>query len=326
MKMPIFRSPLGPDMQSFIELRRSLGYGVRTLIVYLSHFDRYAITTGYGDHWLTRSLVEGWVASTPLLKPGSRAHRLYVMRSLGRYLVQTHPQSYVPPLIAGPKCESTFRPHIYTSIEIKLLLDEAARLTPTGSLRPLTFVTLLSLLYCTGLRISEALSLRLSDVDLKDGILLIRDSKFRKTRAAPLATDATHALSRYVEARRGFHHRLDPDTPFFVNERRLGCEYPATIATFLAIARRVGIRGAPGTPGPRIHDMRHTFAVHRLLSWYRDGGDVQARLPLLTTYLGHVCLVSTQVYLHIAAELLHVAAQRFHAPQLSGTLPAGGQQ
>jgi site-specific recombinase XerD len=205
---------------------------------------------------LTRSLVEGWIASTSLLKPGSRAHRLYVMRSFGRYLVQTHPQSYVPPLIAGPKCESTFRPHIYTSIEIKLLLDEAARLTPTGSLRPLTFVTLLSLLYCTGLRISEALSLRLSDVDLEAGVLLIRDSKFRKTRAAPLATDATHALSRYVEARRSFHHRMDPETPFFVNEWRRGCEYPATIATFLVIARRVGIRGAPGTPGPRIHDLR----------------------------------------------------------------------
>lgn len=313
-------------MQSFIELRQSLGYQVRTLITFLSHFDRYVITTGYCDAWLSRNLVEGWVASTPLLKPSSRAHRLYVMRALGRYLAQTHSQSYVAAPIAGPRRNSTFRPHIYSAAEIQLLLDEAARLTPVGSLRPITFVTLLSLLYCTGLRISEALALRLSDFDLDAGVLLIRDSKFRKTRAVPLAPDATHALTAYAEARRRFRHRLDPDAPFFVNEWHRGCSYAVTVATFLGIARRAGIRGEPGTPGPRIHDLRHTFAVHRLLSWYRDGGDVQARLPLLTTYLGHVCLVSTQVYLHIAAELLHVAAQRFHAPQLSDAVPPGGQQ
>jgi integrase len=326
MKEPIFRSELGPGMQSFIEMRKSLGYEVRTLTAYLSHFDRYAIAIGYGDSWLSRSLVEGWIASTPLLKPSSRAHRLYVMRALGRYIVQTHSQSYLPPLIAGPKRSSTFRPHIYTAAEIKLLLDEAAQLTPTGSLRPLTFVTLLSLLYCAGLRISEALALRLSDVDLEAGVLLIRDSKFRKTRITPLAIDATQALSRYAAVRRDFRHRLDLDAPFFVNESRQGCAYPATIATFLGIARRVGIRGQPGTAGPRIHDLRHTFAVHRLLNWYRDGGDVQARLPLLTTYMGHVCLVSTQVYLQIAAELLQVAAQRFLAPQLCDITAAGGQR
>lgn len=326
MKVPIFRSELGPGMQSFIETRKSLGYEVRTLIAYLSHFDRYAVATGYGDPWLSRSLVDGWVASTPLLKPSSRAHRLYVVRALGRHLVQTHSQSYLPPPIPGPKSNSAFRPHIYTVAEIKLLLDEAARLTPTGSLRPLTFVTLLSLLYCTGLCISEALALRISDVDLEDGVLLIRDSKFRKTRIAPLATDAVHALSRYVEARRNCRHRLDPDAPFFVNEWRQGCAYPATVATFLGIARRLGIRGQAGTAGPRIHDLRHTFAVHRLLSWYRDGGDVQARLPLLTTYMGHVCLVSTQAYLHIAAELLQEGAKRFHAPQLCNLATEGGQR
>lgn len=326
MKMPIFKSPLGPGMRGFIELRQSLGYQIRTLVTFLAHFDRYVVMTGYCDAWLSRNLVEGWVASTALLKPSSRAHRLYVMRALGHYLAQTHPQTYVPGPIAGPPRTSTFRPHIYTAAEIQSLLNEAARLTPVGSLRPLTFVTLLSLLYCTGLRISEALALRLADVDLDAGVLLIRDSKFRKTRAAPLAPDATRALTAYADARRRFRHRLDPDAPFFVNEWRRGCSYAVVIATFLGIARRTGIRGKPGTPGPRIHDLRHTFAVHRLLGWYRDGGDVQARLPLLTTYLGHVCLVSTQVYLHIAAELLQLAAQRFHAPQLSGPVAAGGQR
>jgi len=313
-------------MSSFIALRHSLGYQVRTLVTYLTHFDRYVVTTGYCQEWLSRSLVEGWVASTALLKPGSRAHRLHVMRALGRYLAKTHPQTYVAEPSARCPQASSFRPHIYTNAEIQSLLNGAARLTPVGSLRPLTFVTLIGLLYCTGLRISEALALRLVDVDLTDGILLIRDSKFRKTRAVPLPRDVTCALAAYADARRRFRHRLDPDASFFVNEWRRSCSYPAVIETFLDVARRAGIRGKPGITGPRIHDLRHTFAVHRLLDWYCDGGDVQARLPLLTTYMGHVCLVSTQVYLHITAELLQVAAQRFHAPELFSLVPAGGQQ
>jgi integrase/recombinase XerD len=327
LKIPIFQSSLAPALRGFITLRQSLGYQVRSLIVYLSHFDRYVVATGYDKGWLSRNLVEGWVVSTALLKPGSRAHRLHVMRVPGRYLVQTHPETYVPgPSSRWPQA-SSFCPHIYTTVEIQSLLNEAARLTPVGSLRPFTFRTLIGLLYCTGLRISEALALRLADVDLNDGVLLIRDSKFRKTRAVPLAADASRALAAYTDARRRFSHRLDGDAPFFVNEWRRACSYPVVNATFLGIARRVGIRSKPGIAGPRIHDLRHTFAVHRLLGWYRDGGDVQARLPLLTTYLGHVCLISTQAYLHITAELLQVAAQRFHAPELSGpAAPAGEQQ
>ena len=116
----------------------------------LSH---YVVTTEYCQEWLSRNLVEGWVASTALLKPGSCAHRLHVMRALGRYLAQTHPQTYIPgPLARWPQA-SSFRPHIYTTSEIQSLLNGATRLTPVGSLRPLTFVTLIGLLYCTGLRI-----------------------------------------------------------------------------------------------------------------------------------------------------------------------------
>lgn len=96
MKTPVFQSSLASGMCGFIALRQSLGYQVRTLITYLTHFDRYVVTTGYCQEWLSRNLVEGWVASTALLKPGSRAHRLHVMRALGRYLAQTHPQTYVP--------------------------------------------------------------------------------------------------------------------------------------------------------------------------------------------------------------------------------------
>jgi integrase/recombinase XerD len=315
MTTTMFHSALAPAMNGFVAWRQSLGYQDHSLIPQLAHFDRYAIATEHRDAWLSRDLVDGWVASTEGLKPRSRVSRLDVMRALGRYLVQTVPQTYVP-ATAGLRRTSTFRPHIYTTTEIQALLTEASHLTPAGALRPRTFVTLLGLLWCTGLRVSEALALRLTDVNLDDGTLLIRDSKFYKTRLVPLAADVTAALAAYAQARRQFRHRTDPDAPFFVNEWRRPCSYPVVVATFLGIARRSGIRGAPGQRGPRLHDLRHSFAVYRLLAWYRDGGDVQARLPLLTTYLGHVCLVSTQVYLDITAELLHVAAHRFHAPVL----------
>ena len=208
----------------------------------------------------------------------------------------------------------------YTPAEIHALLGEAARLTPVGSLRPRTFVTLLGLLYCTGLRVSETLGLRLADVDLEASRLIIRHGKFDKSRIVPVQPDVTRALATYTDARRQFRHRTDGDAPLFVNERDRGCSYSQVVGTFLRVARRAGVRGAPGQRGPRVHDLRHTFAVHQLLTWYRDGGDVQARLPLLATYLGHVCLVSTQAYLDITAELLHEATRRFHAPLLPVSL------
>jgi integrase/recombinase XerD len=325
MTMPSFQSVFAPAIRGCLELRQSLGYQDRSVRSLLTHFDRYVGGTSHRDPWLTRDLVDRWIAGDVPLKPHSRAARRHAIRVLGRHLAQTCPDSYVPPLVSGLRQTSDFRPHIYTPTEIQALITEAGRLTPVASLRPHTFVTLIGLLYCTGIRIAEALALRVADVDLDDGCLIIRDGKFHKSRVIPLQPDVTHALARYADARRQRRHRSDLDAAFFVNEWRRPCGYPRVVATFLEIARRVGIRAAPGQRGPRIHDLRHTFAVHRLLAWYRDGGDVQARLPLLSTYLGHICLVSTQVYLDITAELLHEAARRFQAPPLPMAISDGGR-
>jgi site-specific recombinase XerD len=314
MTPPALQSVLASAMQQLLALRQSLGYQDKTFTALLASFDRFVSTREQTDPWLTRDIVEAWVSNESKLKARSRAHRYSALRVLGRFIAHQYPQTYVPG--PTPGLTSTFRPHIYTPAEIQALLEEAARLTPVGSLRPRTFVTLIGLLYCTGLRVSEALALRLADVDLQEGLLIIRNTKFHKSRAIPLQPDVTQALGAYVDARQRYRHRTDPEAPLFVNEWRRRCSYPVVGATFLGIARRTGIRGAPGQRGPRLHDARHSFAVHRLLAWYRDGGDVQARLPFLATYMGHVCLVSTQVYLDITAELLHEAARRFHAPRL----------
>ena len=314
MTAPILRSVLAPAMHELLKLRQALGFQDKTFVTLLASFDRFVSERGQTDPWLTRESAEAWVSSNSQLKARARAHRFSALRVLGRFIADQYPQTYVPG--PTPGLASTFRPHIYTPLEIQSLLAEAARLKPTGSLRPLTYVTLIGLLYCAGLRVSEALAFRLADVDLDEGLLTITKTKFHKSRAIPIEPDVTHALQAYVDARRRYRHCTASEAPFFVNEWHRPCSYATVVATFLGIARRAGIRGAPGQQGPRLHDVRHSFAVHRLLAWYRDGGDVQARLPLLATYMGHVCLVSTQVYLDITAELLHEAARRFHAPRL----------
>jgi site-specific recombinase XerD len=318
MRLVTFSSVLAPTLRAFAEHQQTLGYAVRTLLIYLAHFDRYLVVHGWTSPYLTRELVEDWAASDPALQPRSRARHLYVMRLLGRFIARTHPETYVPGTAWGWCQSSSFRPYIYTPAEIKTLIAEARHLTPFGSLRPHTYATLFGLLYCTGLRISEALALCLADVDLKANLLLVRESKFHKSRLLPLSQDISNVLRRYREECDKRALPKDPEAPFFVNERRTRCAYYRACATFLFIARRIGVRGPAGVRGPRIHDLRHTFAVHRLLEWYRDGGDVQARLPLLADYLGHVSIVSTQVYLDITAELLHEAACRFQPPGQSG--------
>jgi integrase len=316
MTLSRFCSVLAPAIEQCLTLRHSLGYGDHALPAVLASFDRHLVARGWTDPWLTREVVHAWLAADPALTAQARAQRATALRILGRFVADQYPQTYVPEPMRRPP--STFRPHIYSPTELQALLVEAGRLTPAGSLRPRTFVTLIGLLYCTGLRVSEALALQLADVDLEDGLLIIREGKFHKSRAVPFPPDVGRALAAYTAGRRQHRHRTDPDAPFFVNEWHRPCSYSVVVATFLGLARRAGVRGAPGQRGPRLHDLRHTFAVHRLLAWYRDGGDIQARLPLLATYLGHVCLLSTQVYLHVTAELLHEAARRFQAPALRG--------
>ena len=262
MTRPMYQSVLGPAIEQLLALRQSLGYRDKALATLLASFDRDLVTHGRTDPWLTREGVDAWVTRDARLKPVSRAHRYSALRLLGRFLADQCPQTYVPGPTSG--LTSTFRPHIYTPAEIQALLREAARLPPVGALRPRTFVTLLGLLYCTGLRVSEALGLRLADVDLDDGVLIIRHAKFHKSRAVPLQPDVRHALAAYAEARRQWRHRTDPDAPLFVNARRRPCSYSMVGGTFLRLARRAGLRGAPGQRGPRLHDLRH-YAASRTM-------------------------------------------------------------
>jgi integrase len=181
-----------------------------------------------------------------------------------------------------PSSQASFVAYIYTEDEVRALLTAAARLTPLGALRGPTYQTLLGLLYTTGIRIGEAISLNLADFHRDDGLLYIEEGKFHKSRWLPLSPSTGAALSRYVDRRRHTQPNT-ADAPLFLNQR-----------------------------GRRLHDLRHSFAVHRLLAWYRDSKDINARLPWLATYMGHVDIRSTQVYLQPTNDLLEQVNGRFH--------------
>jgi site-specific recombinase XerD len=216
----------------------------------------------------------------------------------------------VPLPTSEPRCSQTFTPYIYSEDEIRRLLQAAA---DRGSRRidALTSRTLLLLLYATGLRISEALNLNLADVDLDDRVLHVRGSKFYKTRLVPIGTDLMQVLREHAQ-QRCKRSPLDPDAPFLLTSRGERVSRPGAEQAFSQMRSQAKVcRDDGGRYQPRLHDLRHTTAVTRLVRWYRDGVDVQRMLPQLATYLGHVHISGTQCYLSMTPELLQQASARF---------------
>jgi integrase len=198
--------------------------------------------------------------------------------------------------------------------------DEIARLlraardfpSPQMPLRPHCMYAMLVVAYCTGLRIGEIVRLRLGDVRLNEGWLEVRESKFFKARRVPLRPSVVEALKRYLDerARAGLPH--GPEDPLFCHERG-GYVYMTASRLLREVIRAAGLKPEPGRRGPRVHDLRHTFVVHRMLEWYRQGINPESKLPYLATYLGHRDIHSTLVYLTITQELLGLANERFRA-------------
>jgi integrase/recombinase XerD len=220
-----------------------------------------------------------------------------------------------------PKRPVTFKPYIYTNDEYRRLLDMTHILDNSRrcQVQACTFRTLLLLLYGTGLRISEALSLTLSDVESSKGLLTIRNTKFFKTRWVPIGPQLNPVLIAYSKVRRKAHRPAKNESAFFATRSGTALARGAAERIFRRLCEHGGIRRIDGGRfQPRIHDIRHTFALNRLLSWYREGKDVQSLLPFLATYLGHVNVAATQRYLTMTPELLHEASLRFQQYALEG--------
>ena len=214
---------------------------------------------------------------------------------------------------AVPKSNDPFTPYIYTQDEVRRLLDATSSYRKTNRcLEPHTFRTILLLLYGAGLRVSEALSLTLDDVDLQAAVLTIRNTKFNKTRLVPVGPDLQKALIGYAALRDQRKHSADVNAPFFVERAGTYVPHNTICHAFQTLRAYAGVvRADSAACQPRMHDLRHTFAMHRLISWYREGADVQKLLPRLSTYMGHIDIASTQWYLTMTPELLREASARF---------------
>ena len=244
----------------------------------------------------------------PLTRYWHRKHS--ALLGFFRFTVARALVTRVPLPANTPRCRQTFQPYIYTDSEFARLIDAIDGLR-VSLVEPRTLRTLLLLLFGTGLRLSEALGLCLADVDLRQDLLTIRETKFYKTRWVPIGSDLAWILREYVHA----HHAPsgdEPTAPLLVRRDGSRLTASSTRRAFIRLRSVAAIRRQDGVPNqPRLHDFRATFAVRRLTTWYQQGADVQRLLPLLSTYLGHASVIATQVYLPMTPELLAEASARF---------------
>lgn len=323
MKSIELHSWLSDRISLFIELRRLSGTDYSSQARLLSYFDRFLVANYPSGPTVTRQMVDHYLHSLTHLRPRVRTNRFCVVRQLCEYIARADPQCYVPESIRIVTSQRTFCPYIFSEKEVAALLSAASAMSPPESLRPHTYRTLFGLLYTTGIRIGEAFALTLKDFQPEGDLLYIAEGKFKKARWVPLHPSTSLALHQYV-ARRLMNGPRTPDSPLFINLRAGRLRHCTVHHAFRQLLELRGIAHNK-LSGPRIHDLRHTFAVHKLLAWYRDGLDVNARLPALATYMGHVDVTSTQIYLRPTAELLEHVSNRFHNHYLHNIKFNGGR-
>jgi len=304
---------LAEHAQQYLALRRGLGHeladAARLLPRFVAHLDRAGAKT------ITTATALDWVqqpAADPISSVWMR--RMTAVRGFARYMAGTDARTEIPPLGVVTFRQRRRSPFLYSAADVEALMAAAVRAIPTP-LRAATVQTMIGLLAATGMRIGEAIRLERSDVDWTDGALTVKASKFNKSRLLPLEPTAVAALANYARTRDRLQPRPGAPT-FFLSAKGTRVIYADFGEVFRSLVADSGV-GAGSAARPRIHDLRHSFAVHTLVRWYRAGADVGALLPRLSTYLGHRDPRSTYWYLSAAPELLSLAAAR---------LEAGGEQ
>lgn len=311
---PPFGSVLGDLMQKHIALMRSRGFRYQTQARYFLRFDCFLQAHPELSDAPVPIMLQHWAAARST--PNHQAECEKLARALTKALRHVDPA--IKPKRPDPRpvqqvARQWRRPHIYCPDEIRRLLDIAKNYpSPRAPLRPVSLYTMLVLAYCAGLRVGEIARLNLGDVDLQSGTITIRETKFFKSRILPLSGSALSALREYLEAR---HHAKAPQSPdsglFWHDQGNDRYTSHAISGALVDILRRAGIKPLEGKIGPRVHDLRHSFVVNRILEWYRTGINPQDRLPFLATYLGHRDIHSTLVYITVTQDLLQQAGERF---------------
>ena len=299
----------------YLAERRRLGFVLRSRDTFLAGFADY-VARHHHRGPLTVELMTDWVRQGKggQGSPETWVRRLGKLRSFARYLKQFEADTEVPDESIFGSEPGRVAPHIYHEDEITELLAAARQLGPHGSLRPMTFETLFGLMASTGLRVSEAINLRDADVDLKHGMLTIRQTKFAKSRQLPLHPSTVTALS-HCRRQRAQHFPATDDSPFLIGCRgqRLGQPLGERQVhrVFNALRDSLGWVNRGAHAAPRLHDLRHTFAVRRMLLWHADGTDIDQMMLALSTYMGHAEIFYTYWYLSAVPELMALAGGKF---------------
>jgi integrase/recombinase XerD len=294
-------------VEDYLSMRRSLGFKLRDMGFCLHHF--VSFMEQHKASIITVDLALRWALQPQGVQPAHWATRLSFVRSFARYWNAIDPRTEIPPMGLLPYRTKRATPYIYSDEEIEQLLFAAKNLSPSTSLRPWTYYTLFGLMPVTGMRISEVIRLERGDVDLDQNLLTVRLTKFGKFRLIPLHPSTVKNLKLYLRRRDQLCPRSTASR-FFLSNQGIPLTDCMVRWTFVKISRQVGLRKVGDSSGPRIHDFRHRFAVTTLLNWYRTGVDVEQRLPVLSTYLGHAHVTDTYWYLSAIPALLALTKDR----------------
>jgi len=293
------------SLNEYIKVRRSLGYQLETSERYLKKFIAYLKKKDC--QYITNQLAVEWATLPQNVKGSYWSQRLSIVRLFAQYRIAEDPRTEIPPSHLLSQQPNRATPYIYSDKEIRQLL-EACRLLPSLGLRHHTYFTFFELMAVTGCRISELISLNRNDFDIKNNWIIIRNSKFDKSRLLPLHQTTMRQLKKYSEIRDRFLV-LDVNA-FFISDQGTRITGWSARYVFIQISKQIGLRGLSDSHGPRIHDLRHTMAVRTLLNWYRKGIDVNKKITLLSTYLGHKKPTDTYWYVTGTHDLLAKAATR----------------
>jgi site-specific recombinase XerD len=308
-------SQLKTELVEYLAVRRALGYKLRLAGRLLQRFVQFAERAG--ATYITTELALEWATQPAHAQPCQWANRLAMVRRFARFCSSNDPRTIVPPPDLLPHRYRRVAPYIYRDEQIISLLKAARTLPSSTGLRPHTFATLLGLYVATGLRATEALHLDRDDVDLVNGVLTIRHSKFGKSRYVAVHPSTQRALERYAQRR----DRLcpSPGSPrFFLSDRGTRITYDTLRWTFVKLSHQIGLRAPGDTHGPRLHELRHRLAIATLQRWHRRGMDVERHLPELCAFLGHAYITDTQWYLTATPELLRYALRRVERSERKG--------
>jgi integrase/recombinase XerD len=298
---------LRTSLRDYLKMRRGLGFKLNEAGKGLLDFVTFM--EGKRAPRITTQRALEWAQKPKTVLPAEWAKRLSWVRGFARYQSAIDPRTEIPPQGLLPYRPQRARPYIYTDQEIKWLLAAARSLPPAGGLRSWRYYCLLGLLSVTGLRLGESLNLKLDDIDLRNNVLTIEKTKFGKSRLVPIHPSTRKVLVKYLQRRKRFLEGCDSHY-VFTSSTGNRLDKAAVHRTFYVLSRQIGLRGPTASRGPRLHDFRHRFAVQTLLNWYRRGLEIESRLPILSTYLGHVHVSDTYWYLTAFPELMGQAVNR----------------